>query len=200
MSSFTNDNPETPSQSNPTAASLSVAPISFGEFGDTDAQFKTEGQGNDITTRFLVKNRYEADRHIYMMGITSPSGFAGNQAAFVQLANKTLLWISDWTLARFNKFPRIPNPTPTDPNWILLDEHFEPDAITIGPDGVTPLYSISGIYIYGCRRPAAQTINNLVFPRPAWLNDVFPRFITTQNLEQGIINLFGTGVPFVVQG
>ena len=199
MSNFTNDNPETPFQTNPTAASLTVAPISFGEFGDTEAKFIDSGQGDDISTRFLIKNRYEADHHIYMMGITSPLGFNGVGAAFVQLATKTLLWISDWTLARLNKKPRIPNPAVLDPNWVLLDELPETDAVTVGPDGVTPLYSISGIYVYGCRNPAANTYNNVTFPRPAWLADVFVRTIDTQDMEIGLIDLISNPVgPFVV--
>lgn len=196
MSSFTNDNPQTNVQSNPTAANLTVAPISFGEFGDTDAKFIDSGPGDDVTTRFLLKNRYEADRHIYMMGVTSPNGFQGAKAAFVQLASKTLLWISDWTLARFNKKPRIPDPAVLDPNWVLLDEHIEPDGVTVGPDGVNPLYSISGIYVYGCRNPDTNTYGNVVFPRPTWLADVFVRTINSQDMEQGLIGLMS--LPLVI--
>lgn len=196
MSSFTNDNPQTNVQSNPTSANLTVAPISFGEVGDTDAKFIANGPGDDVPTRFLLKNRYERDRHIYMMGITSPNGFQGAKTAFVQLASPTLLWISDWTVARFNKKPRIPSSTLLDPNWVLLDEIPETDAITVGPDGTNPLYSVSGIYVYGCRNPDANVYNNVTFPRPAWLADVFIRTINSSDLEQGLIGLMS--LPLVL--
>ncbi len=196
MSSFTNENPDSLVQTNPTAANLTVAPISFGEVGDTDAKFIANGPGDDVPTRFLIKNRYEKDRHIYMMGITSPNGFDGAKAAFVQLASPTLLMVTDWTVARFNKKPRIPDSALVDPNWVLLDEMPETDAVTVGPDGITPLYSISGVYVYGCRNPNSNLYNNVNFPRPAWLADVFIRTINSQDLEQGLIGLMS--LPLVV--
>ncbi len=186
---FTNDNPTTKFvTTNP--AVVTVGTVDFGSAGDTLAKYTADNRADtENPVRYKVRNRYEDDRHIYMMGITSPNEFAGATAAFVQLANPTLLWISEWTLASFNRKPAIPNSDTMDNNWVLLDRHMDPYILTVGTDGVTPLYSISGMYVYGCRKPDPDAYKNMIFPRPVWLQDVFERKITITDFEQGIINV-----------
>ncbi len=156
--------------------------------GDQAAQFLTAND-RSIYTDYRVMNRFEADGHKYMLGITSPGGFNGGSAAFVQLAAKTLLWISDWTASRMGDFPIIPNPEPVDTSWVLLDEHVEPAQLSVAADGVTPFYRISGTYVYGHKNPAATTIRDIMFPRPPWLADAFPRTMSNSQMQQGIINV-----------
>ena len=154
---------------------------------DTLGKYKTPINPLDITTDYVVNCHYEADRHIYQLGITSPGGFQGAKVAFVSLATKTLLWVADWTCARATSCPPIPDPTPRDSNWVLLDEAYQPTSITIFDDGVTPIFRISGTYVYGCKNPDEPTIRNVSYPRPAWLDDAFNRTIPTSALEQGLI-------------
>lgn len=144
---------------------------------------------SNIFTDYVITNRFEKDYHRYMMGITSPNGFQGNRAAFVQLASPTLLWIADWTVARYNEQPPIPDPESADPNWILLDEHPELFLLTVSPDGATPRYRISGTYVYGHTNPSVQTVNDVNFPRPPFLADSFDRTMPTNYLEQNLIDL-----------
>jgi len=144
---------------------------------DDKALFPTLDDPFGIFTDYKIVNRYENDRHIYMLPISSPGGFSSSQgtaqAAFVQLASPTLLWICDWTAARFNSQPQIPDTNIMDKRWILLDVHYEPAMVTVAADGYTTLYRISGTYVYGCTEPNDIPVNDLVFPRPPWLTDSF---------------------------
>ncbi len=169
--------------------------IETGDVTPTDNLAKYYNDGSDVAiyADFRIRNRFEKDKHIYMLPVASPNGFQGASVAFVQLASPTLLWICDWTACRFNVQPNIPDPTPTDLNWIVLDEHYEPATITVGPDGVTPLYRISGTYVYGHRNPSPTTINNINFARPPWLQDSFNRFVPADKLQQGLSNVISTG-------
>lgn len=172
--------------------------VEVGDVGpptDFGAQFVDDGTDLNIETDYQVVNRYEKDRHVYMMGVTSPGfgyspglGLAGIGPAFVQMAAPTLLWVSRWTACRYNTTPKIPDPTPTDPNWILLDEHYEPTAVTLAADGVTPRYRISGTYVYGHKNPAAVTVNNINYARPPSVENTVVRNVPTASLEQQIIN------------
>lgn len=144
---------------------------------------------------YRVENRYERDGHIYMMGVTSPSGdITGAQAAFVQMAKPTQLWIADWTAARWSAVPLIPDPTllaqsqSSTGNWILLDEHIQAAMLTLNPDGITGLYRISGTYVYGCVVPSSRTTADVTFPKPPWMGGVFTRTVPQEVLTQGIIN------------
>lgn len=136
-----------------------------------------------VYTDYIIRNMYETDGHIYQMGITSPGGFQGNSVAFVQLAAATLLWICEWTAARFNSKPNIPNPTPSDPNWVLLDTMVEPVSLVLAADAATPYYRINGVYYYGHKNPAKA---QLTYGRPPWIVDKFDRFVTQDQLQSNL--------------
>lgn len=212
---FTPDNPAAPSEGTPTAT------IHIGVIPQTDdlAQLVEEDQDTSIWADYVIRNRFEKDKHIYMMPISSPDGFSPNQqqaspggslvntqtaqfAAFVQLASPTLLWIADWTAARFKIPPNIPDPNVRDQRWVLMDEHLEPGIITTGPDGVTALYRISGTYVYGCLAPSSNTVNDIAFGRPPWLLDNFNRAVPTSLFQSALIdfdfNQFATGVGLTI--
>jgi len=181
----------------PLATAPAEVQVTFGSvtFDDNDAQYKFLGN-NSVFTDYEIHNRYESDKHIYMMGITSPGGFQGASVAFCQLASPTLLWMSDWTACKTQGPPESPDPTPIDPNWILMDVHYEPAMINIMADGVTPIYRISGTYVYGHRNPSPLTIQNIAFSRPPWLQDSFSRTMPANLLQQDIINIQGAaGAP-----
>ena len=140
---------------------------------------------------YMIVNRFEKDHHTYQIGVASPGGFQGNSVAFVKVASSTLTWICDWTTSRVGAQPIIPDPTSLDPNWILLDEVYQPVMITVMPDGNTPVYRISGTYIYGLKNPNATTIRNAYFGRPPWLENTFDRTVPTTSLQQGLSSITG---------
>lgn len=127
-----------------------------------------------IWTDYAIRNRYENDGHIYMMPVAQPAGVVSQgqpTVAFVQLAAPTTLWVADWTASRFQICPDIPDPNQVKARWILMDQHVEPAEMELAGDGQTPLYRISGTYVYGCLNPSAQPTDDMAFGDPAWLDD-----------------------------
>lgn len=169
-------------------------PQAFVTIGDEDpedqeSKYLEEGDDQTIWANFLIFNRYEKDRHVAMLPIASPNGFQGKKVAFAQMAEPTLIWIADWTAARWKVQPRIPDPEElADSNWVLLDEHYEPTTIEPGADGVIPYYRINGTYVYGHKSPAQSTIDNCKYPRPPWLDDVFKRTVESDKLTPRLID------------
>lgn len=142
-----------------------------------------------LYTDYEIRNRYENDQHVYMMGITSPAGFQGQSAAFVQLAIPTVLWIADWTGSCNVAKPHIPDPASRNPNWVLLDKHVEPGMVDVSVDGQSLYYRISGTYVYGCVNPGPDVMGIAAFACPPWLDQSVSRTIDASMIEQGLINI-----------
>ena len=188
---FTTDNPPSVQSYSPPAAQINVADLTFTE----DANFQVPVNAPP-TTDYMIVNRYERDGHKYVMGVTSPRGFQGRSVSIVQLASPTLILISQWTACQFRKKPDAPDPASQDYNWILLDIWPETVMETVGPDGVTPLWRLTGTYVYAHVNPSQNVFSDIVFPRPPWLKDNFARNYPLTNLQQGLINqpTTGTGI------
>ena len=164
------------------------AVVNFGEvlFDDSQTFYKSSDDG--IYVDYAINSRYVKDRHTYCAGITSPNGFKGKSVAMFQLASPTLPWVVEWTASKAGEEPDIPNPDQGNTNWVLLDDDFTPTMLVTGPDGNTPLYRISGRYVYAHVSPPDQTINAVSFPKPPWMQDGLLRVIPASRLKKGIIN------------
>lgn len=173
--------------------------IVIGDVAPDDAGAKfIPGTDGSIWTDYAVQNRYKRSRSRYILGVTAEDGYSGDSAAFVQLSKGTLLWIADWTAARTGDVPLIPDPTPSDStNWKLLGEHYQPDEVILGTDGVSPIYRISGTYVYGHRKPNDVTALNINFGRPPWVEDSFRRVLTTADFIKAVMD---TGSNIKLQG
>lgn len=158
---------------------------------DHDGLYEDNDDPFGIWLDYIVNNKFEREQHTYMMGVASPSGFQGGTAAFVRLTAPTLLWICDWTASRVNSPPDIPDPDNSDSSWVLLNDSYEPTNIVPGSDGFTPIYRISGTYVYGHRNPSDNVTDFIVFPRPPWMTDVGAdrRTLNTRDLLQNVSNL-----------
>lgn len=152
---------------------------------DTSGLFKA--YSSRIYTDYLIRCKYEKDRKRYMLGLTSPNGFKGKSCAFVQLAAPTLLLIVDWTGASLNEEPEVPDPDSMDSNWVLLDDFWEPNEPVLAADGISPLYRISGTYIYGKANPQSKTYMDVTYPRPPWLLDSIQRVIPSSLVTGGLV-------------
>ncbi len=166
-----------------------------------------EGLLPSVVTDFHIHNHYERDNHRYMMGISSPGGFNGASVAFVQLAAPTLLWVADWTGCRFLEKAMIPDPTAVTDDWVLLDSWLEPAQIIIAPNGTTPLFRITGTYVFGNQNPGTAFYSNVTYPVAPWFNSTgitSLRTISPGDLVPGLItpaitNPGGIG-PGIIQG
>jgi hypothetical protein len=87
-----------------------------------------------------------------------------------QLAAPTLLWVMEWTACQWNSQPFVPDPTPASSNWEILDAQPSLEMITLGPDGSTPLYRVSGVYVYACLQPSPTVWQDVIFGRPPWMD------------------------------
>lgn len=169
---------------------------------DTDAKFIEEGLEN-VYMDYRIQSRYEKDPHVYMMPVSYPTSPAyglstapastplgtTTSVSFVQLAAPTLIWLVDWTCSRANKKPDIPDPRiSSEFGWVLLDEQYEPYMIAVGADGISPVWRISGTYVYGHNNPSVVTVDDLTFPRPPWLMDFVERNIPRSMLKYNLIN------------
>lgn len=163
------------------------AVVTIGEVSITDRDglyLPDEGGQSSVYADYRIVNRYEEDTHTYMMGVTSPDGFRGDSCAFVKLAGPTILWIADWTASRVGSRPKIPH-SDAYKGWVLLDRHVEPYMLTVTADGRTPLYRISGTYVYGRRKADTAVIK---FPRPPWMQDgVHDRTVPHALLDANLI-------------
>lgn len=145
---------------------------------------------------FEVRSKYAKDHHRWYAALASNTPFQGKSAAVFQLAAPTLLWICEWTALKVSTQPQIPDIAVADQNWVLLDEDYESFKVDVGPDMVTPLYRFSGWYVYGHLAPDAETLHNVRFGIPPYLNNQFdrtmPARLRTRNLIDGTA---GTGTP-----
>jgi hypothetical protein len=164
--------------------------VSIGDVTNDGPSGKWIDPPEGIFTDYWVVNRYERDRQRWMLGVTSPDGFNGDQVAFVQLAADTLLLVSDWTAERRGEQPTIPQEEPADENLVLLDDHYEPAQLLLGANGQTAQYRISGTYVYGFKNPNQAQIT---YPRPPWLADTFDRIVSDGSKQTGIIDANGAG-------
>jgi hypothetical protein len=183
-SPYTDVNPEQLNEEGPEA----VVEV---EFLDSSSRGKYDdlGQGEDeVFIDYTIINKYWKDGHRYMMGLATPNTFEGDSVGFVQLASPTLIWVCDWTVSKAQSKPEIPAPEPADnSDWVLLDDHYEPAQVVLAPDGQTPIWRISGTYIYGHKRPDTTTINDATFPRAPWLKSgAFTRDVPVEKLTTGL--------------
>ena len=176
------------------AATIVVAPIPP---DDSNALYSVASDPLSIYTDYEIRNYYENDRITYMLGMSSPGGFNGQSVAAAQLASPTLLWLADWTAARTNSIPEVPDPFSVSSAWVLLDVQLELAKLTLMADGVTPLYRISGTYAFGCLNPDDNAFNNINFPRPPWLLDQFTRTVSLNQLKD---NLITAGITVTLKG
>lgn len=166
----------------------SLAQVFIGNVTVEDSLAQHVPQTDSIFTDYEVESRYEERPNVYMMGVTSPNGFQGNTTAFVQLAATTVLWVVNWTGLRLGKQPLIPSKDPGDPNWIFLYSSPETQKVTTGPDQVTPLYRISGTYVYGRVNSPSDIFSLVTYPRAPWIPDVFDRTQPTTYQTQNLMN------------
>lgn len=169
-------------------AIVTVGPV---QIDDQDAQ--TVDMPDSVFDEFIINSKFEGDMHRYMMGITSETPFQGASVAFCQLASPTVLWIADWTVLVKGDL-KIPDPDLSIQDWVLLDAHFEPAAVVPNVDGVSPLYRLTGTYVYGHKNPKSSLAQNVLIPRLPWVKDgVFQTTILPSNLDNTLLTPQGGG-------
>lgn len=166
--------------------------------GDREARFRVDYPGQ--VTDYEVRSRYFRDGSTYLLGCASPRGFRGVSAAVVQLTAPTVVWVADWTAECTGAQPLAPSPllllnrelrTPAvsrgSTTWVLMDEHLEAPQIRLEGDGATPIYRLSGVYVFAALNPRDDLAEEVRFPQPPYMRDGLPRAYDPNFRVQGII-------------
>lgn len=172
-------------------ASVTIADVPLVD--DQGAIFASPGGDADIYTDYVVENRYAYSPGKRMLGVTAPQPYRGASAAFVTLRKPTLLWTADWTAARFNAQPDVPDPAAVDSEWVLLSVTPVSRNVTVGSDGKHKLYRISGTYVYGHKNPGDDAFARVQFGLPPYLSDGAPPLFRQSAKKGGIMEGTATG-------
>jgi len=84
----------------------------------------------------------------------------------IQLFQPSMRSVVTFQIERYGCMPEVPDPTPTLDGYVLLSTVISPLNLDIAPDGLTPIYRISGRYEYSLVYGAAQP-ENIPFSVPA---------------------------------
>jgi hypothetical protein len=180
-------------QAAPPAVGVKAAEVSVGKVTNSDIGLGTYpsvmAADPGLHPDYDIYSRYVKDRHRWYGGVSSPGGFQGNSAVVFQLAAPKLFWICYWTGLKVGYQPKIPDIVPVDPKWVLIDEEYTLHNVDTAGNDFSPLYRISGVYMYGHLSPDPETLNNARFGIPPYLANVFDRTmpvtLRTANLIDG---------------
>lgn len=146
-----------------------------------------------VFIEYFFENSYENDRHTYMASQTSETPFNNSLVGFVRIGAPTTLWICEWTACQLGAKPLAPDPVPQSTGWVLLDIQPRLAGVSIATDGVSKLYRISGVYVYGQKNPNADVFQDAVFPLYPWVVDDEPRQMLNSDLKVGMTDIAGVG-------
>lgn len=77
--------------------------------------------------------------------LASSNGGIGGQ---IQIFGGQTIVDIGWSITRIGAPPQIPPVKSADPNWVSVGAKMEPQGIELAADGVTPIYTMAGIYSY----------------------------------------------------
>lgn len=78
-------------------------------------------------------------------------------ASVVQVTAPHGLKVVTFEIARLGAKPTLPDPTPQSSNEVLGVMDVQPEAPTLGSDGRTYIYKVSGVYLYRLLQPYWHT-------------------------------------------
>ena len=78
--------------------------------------------------------------------------------SFANVANETLKRVCYWTAEKVNVPPMMPNPDLNSDNSVLLEKKFTPTSVDLASDGLSQIFTIKGMYVYGIKDPTQETM------------------------------------------
>ena len=101
-------------------------------------------------TDYQLRATYDNREHCFQLPVAD-SGT--EESTFVKVANKASKKTVAWTAMRHNDKPQIPKPDTSDTNLVLLDWNVTASQAEKSPNSESMHYTISGVYIYGMKKP-----------------------------------------------
>lgn len=121
----------------------------------TDTTFNQTAFSGGLITTYILDTTYAWDEHTLQMPVACASV---RPASFAVVGNETLKRIVNWSAEKVSSPPTMPDPDLNNPNSVLLTKTFKPVSLTIAPDSVTFIYTITGTYVYGIIDAKAETM------------------------------------------
>ena len=132
-------------------------------FNDTD--FYEGAISDGIITVYITETDYFWDEHVLQMPVMSTEVAT---ASFANLANETLKRVCYWKAEKANVPPMMPDPDLNGDNSVLLEKKFTPMSIDLAADGVTKIFTLKGMYVYGIKDPTQE---NMYYGIPPYIDD-----------------------------
>lgn len=151
-------------------------------FNDTD--FNQDAISDGIMTVYIIETDYFWDEHVLQMPVMSTDV---TTASFANLANETLKRVCYWATEKANVPPPMPDPDLNGGNSVLLEKKFTPMSIELGADGVTRVYTLKGMYVYGIKDPTQEI---MYFGVPAYIDEDYNE-TSLGDYQHGIIDSLG---------
>lgn len=147
----------------------------------SDTNFYQNFIDDGVVTVYIIESDYFWDQHVLQMPIMSTEVTA---CSFANLANQTLKRVCYWSAEKANSAPAMPDPDLNGDNSTLLEKRFTPMSIDLAADGVTKIYTLKGMYVYGINDPDEET---MYYGIPPYIDDDYS---TTSfgNYQHGIID------------
>lgn len=149
-----------PQRALPTITATTVATLPLLATDFVQAELST-----GIYTMYLVEVSYERDWHRLQLPIASTTT---TDAAFCVLANPTVKRIVRWTAEKWVVPPTAPTQFTDGSQEVLLKDTITTTNIELGPDGVTPIYTVAGKYDFGVVDGSATI--EYYYPTPPYVN------------------------------
>jgi hypothetical protein len=137
------------------AALVATVPV----IPNTQSAISTTESSLGISEHYELQTAYTTDYH------TIPLPTVGSPfCSFAVLAPPTMTKAVSFSATRWDQPPTAPNPQTIDPNNVLLHTVYNPEAAQLGPDGQTPIYRLTGTYIYGIQDPTQVVLSAGALP------------------------------------
>lgn len=102
---------------------------------------------------YSVQTHYASDMGVLPVPLSVPAQ-DGTTVRYVTVSGHVMQKEVHWQVSRKKLKPQLPSPTPSSSNEVLLRQIISPCIPhQTELDGTTITYVVSGVYIYGLRRP-----------------------------------------------
>jgi hypothetical protein len=174
-----------PYQSIPVQSQTSIQSNSAPSIPQSQSVYNPQSQADGIYTQYDIDVNYINDDGNMQLPYMSTQV---SNSAIIPINNVTQKKIVRFKATKLGAAPTVPNWLTTNQNCVLMDHTLSPMTITPFSDGVTPVFTLIGEYIYGVINAAQEQIVGGIVPymQGTWNQYYF------NNFSNGIIDQPGT--------
>jgi hypothetical protein len=134
---------------------------------------------------FQMRNHFEKDGLTFAGSNTSPVPFGGSLISVIRVGAPRIIWVCEWTSCRMALEPQVPDPASQPPGWTLLDVHVTAAHVSMGPNGIDPVYRVSGVYVYVKGIAADDVFDDVTYAKAPWVREgAFSRRVSASRVRK----------------